>query len=219
MDGKPARRAAPPDVHVDALDAMLVEIGVVAERDEVAQQRRAIDARARVADRDARPVRLPGHGTVRFQEIRDEGFVGLSGRGRKQRGIGRPVAFDFDGFRVDRLAAKTAERERVELRWRRQQDFDGAAGGIRQIALGALAQRVRARETFLVEAREIELERLRFDDVRRRRREAELGDGDLGLAARVEPRKLVGVPDVDAVERQRIADAERFALRSARDRK
>src|SRR5215813_4249367 len=47
-----SRRTALSDVHVDALDAMLVEIGVIAERDEIAQERRAIDARTRIADRD-----------------------------------------------------------------------------------------------------------------------------------------------------------------------
>src|SRR5204863_1237587 len=47
-------------VQEDALDARLVEIGVGAERGEVAQQPGAVDARALVGDLHARPVRLAG---------------------------------------------------------------------------------------------------------------------------------------------------------------
>src|SRR5690606_40300435 len=62
------RQAAGPaalqDVHEDALDALLVEIGVLAEGDQVAQQAVAGDARAGVADLHAGPVRLAGHRAV-----------------------------------------------------------------------------------------------------------------------------------------------------------
>src|SRR5690606_34871109 len=54
------RLAATQQVDEDLFDALLVETGVLAERDQVAQQPRAVDARAAIGDIDRGPVRLAG---------------------------------------------------------------------------------------------------------------------------------------------------------------
>jgi hypothetical protein len=74
---------------------------------------------------------------------------------------------------------------------------------------------VRVRQAGLVEGIQVELERFRFDDVGR------IGGRDgrdrhLRLAAHVQPRHFVGVPDVDAEEGQRAGQAQLVALLLAR---
>src|SRR5690606_34381101 len=81
------------------------------------------------------------------------------------------------------------------------------------------AQLFAAGAAVLVEAVEIELERFRFDQVRRLGRYAEFADRHAGLATRIQPGQFVGIPDVDATERQGAAEAELLAFRCARDRK
>ena len=109
----------------------------------------------------------------------------------------------------------------AKLRRQRQRDFDIAAGRGREIAREACLHFADVDDAFLMVAAKIELEGFRFDDVGCRRRNAELGERDVWLAVRIEPRELVSVPDVDAVKRQRsiAIDADRRALRRARDRK
>src|SRR3546814_16568200 len=65
---------------------------------------------------------------------------------------------------------------------------------------------------------EVELERLRLDQLRRGRQHGDRGGGDGGLAARIEPAQLVGVPAIRSLEGQGAADAELGAAVRARDR-
>src|SRR3546814_5732953 len=59
---------------------------------------------------------------------------------------------------------------------------------------------------------------LRLDQLRRVRRHGDRGGGDGGLAARIEPAQLVGVPAIRSLEGQGAADAEFGAPVRARDR-
>src|SRR3546814_15639619 len=63
---------------------------------------------------------------------------------------------------------------------------DRRAGGPRQVAGDALAHRFGGVEALGVERVEVELERLRLDQLRRVRRHGDRGGGDGGLAARIE---------------------------------
>src|SRR5690606_15317029 len=54
-------------VDEDPLDALLVELAVVAERDQVAQQARRIDPWAGALDAHARPIRLAGDRAIGLQ--------------------------------------------------------------------------------------------------------------------------------------------------------
>ena len=62
------------DVKVDALDAMLVKLLVVAKAHDVLKQTRLVDGRPAVGDADAAPIRLPRHQTIAFEQMADEGF-------------------------------------------------------------------------------------------------------------------------------------------------
>jgi hypothetical protein len=59
---------------------------------------------------------------------------------------------------------------------------------------------------------------LRFDDVRRIGRRADGRDRHLRLAAHVQPRQFVGIPDVQAEEGERARDRQFVALLLARNR-
>src|SRR3546814_9191922 len=105
--------------------------------------------------------------------------------------------------------------------YRRQpeRDPDRRAGGPRQVAGDALAHRFGGVEALGVERVEVELERLRLDQLRRVRQHGDRGGGDGGLAARIEPAQLVGVPAIRSLEGQGAADAELGAAVRARDRR
>src|SRR3546814_2689591 len=53
-----------------------MEPGVLAERDQVAQQPGTVDARAAVGEAHAGPVRLAGDRAVGLEQVRAQGFVG-----------------------------------------------------------------------------------------------------------------------------------------------
>src|SRR3546814_12335150 len=57
-----------------------------------------------------------------------------------------------------------------------------------------------------------------LDQLRRVRQHGDRGGGDGGLAARIEPAQLVGVPAIRSLEGQGAADAELGAAVRARDR-
>src|SRR3546814_3631488 len=69
------RGAALQHIDEDALDAVLVEVAVLAEADQITQQAGAVDAWATIADLHAAPVRLPGDRAVRTQQVRDQRFL------------------------------------------------------------------------------------------------------------------------------------------------
>ena len=84
------RLAARPDVHEDALHALLMKLVVVAKAHDVLQQAFLVDLRAGVADLYAAPVGLAGDQTVAFEQVAgqrflDRGFVKL---GKQQLGLG-----------------------------------------------------------------------------------------------------------------------------------
>src|SRR5690606_5387180 len=64
-------RTALQEVDEDALDALLVETGVVAEGHEVAQQAGPVDAGAAIGHLHAGPVGLAGDRAVGLQQVRD----------------------------------------------------------------------------------------------------------------------------------------------------
>src|SRR6185437_11154137 len=100
----------------------------------------------------------------------------------------------------DGLAFEVGEGMRGATRWVQDYLHHVARGG-GEVLLQQGAQRGGAGQRLLRETVQVELERLRFDDVRRARRHAELGHRQLRLAVHVQPRQLVGVPDVGTVER------------------
>jgi len=58
-----------PNVHVDALHALLMEFVVVAKAHQVLQQAALLDLRAAVADAYAAPVGLAGDQAIAFQQL------------------------------------------------------------------------------------------------------------------------------------------------------
>src|SRR5690606_41223424 len=68
-DEKRLRLQHLPQVAIHTFHTMLVEFRVATERHDVLQQALVIDARTRIADLYATPVRLAGHRAVGFQQV------------------------------------------------------------------------------------------------------------------------------------------------------
>ena len=100
-----------------------------------------------------------------------------------------------------------------------QLDLDRRAEAGRQVRAQQFQQGLGAAEPGLVEGVQVQLEGFRFDDVGRVGRHREGGDRHLRLAAQVQPRDFVGIPQIEAEKRQAGADPEFVALGSTRDRK
>ena len=180
-----SRPAAPPDVDEDPLDAMLVESGMPAERHEIAQQSRAIDARPAIVDLHARVVGLSGHRAHRAEESREQRLAAHRHRRATQRFGRGVVAIDRDRQRIDADAGElgdaaaprsraggssvtsTARADRVPRVARERRGNVGAASEARQVESG-----------------EIELDRLRLDEPRRVGGHGERRDRHLRLARR-----------------------------------
>src|SRR5690606_30061992 len=73
----------PLQVQKDPLHALLVEVAVLTEGNQVPQQAGPVDRRATVTDHYAGPVRLPGDRAVGFEQVAVEGLAHLA-RPRQQ---------------------------------------------------------------------------------------------------------------------------------------
>src|SRR5471032_2573884 len=109
VHGQLLRRALAQDVGEDALDALFVELVVLAEADQVAQQAFLVDLRAAVMDLHAGPVGLAGHQAVRFKQVGQQLLFDrrLVGPGLEQAGIGA-VFIDLDVEAVQQHAFQLA---------------------------------------------------------------------------------------------------------------
>ena len=200
--GERLRRALALEIAIDALDALLVKLVVLAEGDDVAQQSCTVDRPAAIADDQHAPIRLAGDQAIRFEQVRverffDDGCVG--GAQQPWRGF---VSVDGNIEIVQQLAVRVGDDCLRSLAKRLQIDIDSASGGGREVAGERSRDGVNIGERRLVERVQIELERLRFDQVRAVGGHAKTADGDDGLAFFVQPGKLVGVPDVFSDKRQ-----------------
>ena len=74
VDGQLDGFAACPDVHEDALHALLVKFVVIAKAHQVLQQTFLVNLRAAVLNLHAAPVGLAGDQTIAFEQIADQGF-------------------------------------------------------------------------------------------------------------------------------------------------
>ena len=93
------------EVDKDPLDALLVELVVLAERDEVAQQLLPIQFRPLVADHYRAPVGLAGDQTVGFEQVAVQGLFYLFAAGRPlQQGRIKLVIVYLDILLINALA-------------------------------------------------------------------------------------------------------------------
>src|SRR5690606_18036079 len=123
------RLAAAQQVDEDLFDALFVETCVLAERDQIAQQAGAVDARPAIGDLDRGPVRLAGDRAVGLEQSAAQGLVGVvAGVGAEQGAVGRAVTVDLHVQRVDADGV-------VFARQRRQAEahLDWPAGSLRQV--------------------------------------------------------------------------------------
>ncbi len=130
----------------------------------------------------------------------------------EQAGIDRPLgAFHVEG--VDALAG-----QRADCGIGVQRHLDRGAAAFRQVVRDRAAHACRRAESGHGKRAEIELQRLRFDEVRRFGRHDDLRGRDLGFAVVAEPGEFPRIPDVHAGERQGSDDPERLATVTASDR-
>ncbi len=188
------RAAARPQVHEDALHALFVELVVVAEADQVLQQAGLVDLGPAVLDAHAAPVRLPRHQAIALEQVagerfRDGGFAVVRMQQFRGGGVVRALhiqavqqqAVEFlHGLAVEhlgqhqfhahgRLAVRTAPRGLADVRPDARLHFRGI------------------RESRVVEAVQVELERLALDDVGRLAGHGDVRERDLRFAAQVQP--------------------------------
>ena len=219
--------AALPDVHEHALDAVLVKVVVIAKADDVAQQPGLVDLRAGVADLHAAPVGLAGDGAIAFQQAAGQCFFHrlLVEGGRQQIGrrAGHGLAFDVEAIEVE--AVQLVHRLAVEVFRRDEAHADrglhrpALPDGGAHIDLDAAPHLGGVSDARAVEAAQVKLEGFAFDDVRALARHHDVGDGQLRLAAQVEPRQLEGRPQVGAKKARLAGDADAFTLWRARNGK
>jgi hypothetical protein len=129
------------------------------------------------------------------------------------------VIVDLDVEAVQQEAVQFAHLQLAEVFRQGQRRVHRRAEGVRQVVAQQGQQGVRVGQAGLVEGIQVQLERLRFDDVGRIGRRRDGRDRHLRLAAHVQPRQFVGIPDVDAEEGQGAGQAEFVALLLARDGK
>ena len=176
LHAKRLRPALRQQVDEDALHALLVEFGMVAEADQVAQQAGAVDARAAIGDGHVRPVRLAGDRAIGFQQAAAQGFLDHLGSVRgEQRRLRRAVAVDPDLERVDAFAFDIAQR---------RQEIDSLARELVESGLALWENAGEPSERLIVRGQsnllepEGDLDRIRtlFDDLERKRDIAEFLD-------------------------------------------
>ncbi len=208
IDGQLLRLAIVLEVDKDPLDALLVELVVLAERDEIAQQLLPIEFRPLVADHHRAPVGLAGDQTVGFEQVAVQGLFYLFATGCPlQQGRIKLVIVYLDILLVDALAGQQGN-----LVWRlvegEQGHLDGLTGTGTQILGqhgGDCLDRV---ATGLVEGVEVELEGFGFDQVRTGGRNGHFPHRHHRLALGVEPGELIEGPDIATAKGQIIAQLE-----------
>src|SRR5690606_15025044 len=150
------RLAAAQQVDEDLFDALFVETCVLAERDQIAQQAGAGDARTAIGDLDRGPRRLAGDRAGGLEQFAAQRLVGVvAGVGAQQAAVGRAVAVDLHVQRVDADGVVIARQRRQA-----EPDFDRPAGCLREVVGNAHAHALAIVETAGVERVEVELERL-----------------------------------------------------------
>nr|GEU28525.1 hypothetical protein [Tanacetum cinerariifolium] len=219
VHGQLLRRALAQDVDKDAFHALLVEFVVFAETDQILEQAFLVDLRTAVVDLHAGPVGLARDQAVRFEQVRHQLFLHrLLVQCGFQQFRRRVVGVDVDVEAVQQQAVQLAHGQLAELLGLREHDVHAGACRLRQILQQQRVQRIDAVETGLVERVQVQLERFRFDDVGRVGRHGDAGNRHLRLAAAVKPRDFVGIPDIDAKERQGAGQPQFVALALARNR-
>ena len=193
---------------------------MVAEGNQIAQQRFAIDLAAAVAYLHRAPVRLMGDQAVGLQQVADQLLFHHLFTGGVQQAVGvELIIVDADILLIDAVAGQAGDRRAFQLLDAEQGDAHLALGAGGQIALQRAAHRFPIGERGLVEAVEIQLEAFRFDQVQAVGVEADFADRHLRQPVGVQPGELVQRPDVRAVEGQVIGvQPQRLAVHAARHR-
>ena len=75
INGKAFRLAFTHHIQKYLFNALLMKPGMFAIRNDLPQQSRVIDWRADITNLHASPIRLPGHRTIRFQQVRKQRFI------------------------------------------------------------------------------------------------------------------------------------------------
>ena len=212
------RRAACPEVDEDLLDRGFVERSVIAERNEITQQRGRGNPAADVLHHHARPVRLSGNRTQAAEQMGVQGLTHRDRIGRDLEHVRTPVvdlALDIES--VERTPRQLADRLGRLVRID-QVDDHGRTCCHSQIRRQGGDHFGTCTEHGLRKRVQVQLERLALYQTRRIAGHAKLQNGRLGATLRVQPGQFVTGPDVLAVERQRTEDSDGRALVAAFDR-
>ncbi len=165
VNGKRFRLAETENIVKDALDALLMEFVMVAERDQIAQELLAVDFRPTILDLHRAPVRLVGDQAVGLQQVADQRLFHDFAAGGALQVVGAElIVIDLDILIVDAGAVEVSNRLAFQFIQPIQRDLDLATGAGAQIAGQRLFNLLPAGETRLVKAVEIKLKA--FDSTR-----------------------------------------------------
>ena len=199
---------------------------MVAKTHDVLQQPFLVDLRAGVANLHAAPVGLAGHQAVAFEQVAGQhlghrGFVklGFEQIGRRlvagafhvQAVQAQAVQF-VHGFLVKQLGCNQLDPHRGGV-------GRAAPHGFADVGTQAGLHLAGIAKAGVVEAVEVELERLALNDVGRLARDGEVHQRHLGLAAQVEPRHLKRRPQIGPEKGRNIGNADLGPLARAWDGK
>ena len=219
------RLAAGPDVHEEAFHALLMEFVVVAKTDQILQQTLLVDLRAGVLNLHTAPVGLASDEAIAFEQVAGQGFgdwrffmVGAQqlGGGLVLRALYieavQQQAFELLNAQGLKLIAGQKAHANAARDRRAAPDSFGDIGAQLGLDFADVAKEA------VVEAVQVELEGLALHQIRRFAGNREMHQGYLGLAAQVQPRQLIGRPQVSAKKRGVGASANFFALGQAGQR-
>ena len=135
VNGKRFRLAETENIVKDALDALLMEFVMVAERDQIAQELLAVDFRPTILDLHRAPVRLVGNQAVGLQQMADQRLFHDFAAGGALQVVGAElIVIDLDILIVDAGAMEMGDRLAFQFIQPIQRDLDLALGAGAQIA-------------------------------------------------------------------------------------
>lgn len=206
------------EVDEDALDALLVELVVLAERDEVAQQLLPIQFRPLVVDHHRAPVRLAGDQTVGLEQVAVQGLLDQLAAGGALQQVGiKLVVVDLDIQLVNALAGQGGDLVRGAIE-REQGHLDRLASAGTEILLQQGRHRIDGVATGLVEGVEVELERFGLDKIRAGGRNGHFAHGHHRLALAVEPGELIERPDIATGKGEVVTEFQIIPVQAAGNR-
>ena len=192
---------------------------VVAETHDVLQQAALLDLRTAVVNLHTAPIGLPGHQAIAFEQIAGQHFghrLFIHSRLEQFWRGGVVVTVDVEPIKaqavefmhrfpikqVNAQQGNANRRASGQQRATSQRRCWGSPNGLTDVGTQSGLDGIHTGKPRVVEAVEVQLERLAFNDVQRLARDGEMHQRKLGFAPLVQPTELKRRPHVGTQKRQ-----------------